>query len=280
MIKKIIFTVSLCLFMSYSYAQIDRSKQPEPGPAPEINLDEAKKFELNNGLTVLVVENHKLPRVRAQLRIDNPPILEGEKAGVQSLTGSLLGNGSTSIPKDDFNEEVDFMGATISIGAQGAFSSCLSKYFPRVLELMADAALNPNFTEEELEKERSKLITGLKTNEKDIGAISSRVQNVLAFGKNHPKGEFLSEETVNNVTLADVQQFYRDYFVPANAYLSIVGDVDFERSKKWLSSDSSHGPKQCHLQYRTQNLHKHSTPKSILLMYPTRYNPMLPCRTW
>ena len=129
MIKKIIFTVSLCLFLSYSYAQIDRSKQPEPGPAPEINLDEAKKFELNNGLTVLVVENHKLPRVRAQLRIDNPPILEGEKAGVQSLTGSLLGNGSTSIPKDDFNEEVDFMGATISIGAQGAFSAACQNTF-------------------------------------------------------------------------------------------------------------------------------------------------------
>ena len=99
---------------------------------------------------------------------------------------------------------------------------------------MADAALNPNFTEEELEKERSKLITGLKTNEKDIGAISSRVQNVLAFGKNHPKGEFLSEETVNNVTLADVQQFYRDYFVPANAYLSIVGDVEFETVKEMV----------------------------------------------
>jgi len=216
-------------------AQIDRSTQPKPGPAPEINLEEPKSFELNNGLKVLVVENHKLPRVRVQLNIDNPPVLEGEIAGVQSLTSSLLGNGSTTISKDDFNEEVDFMGASISIGAQGAFASCLSKYFPRVLELMADAALNPKFTEAELEKERNKLITGLKSNEKDIGTIAGRVQRVLAFGKNHPKGEYIDEETAKKVTLFNVEQFYRKNFVPANAYLVVIGDVEFEEVKKMVT---------------------------------------------
>ncbi len=89
-------------------AQIDRSKMPEPGPAPEINLKDPQRFELKNGLKVLVVENHKLPRVSIQLTLDNPPILEGNKAGVSRLTGSLLGNGSKSIPKDEFNEEVDY----------------------------------------------------------------------------------------------------------------------------------------------------------------------------
>ena len=84
-------TICCSLFFAASFSQIDRSQQPEPGPAPEINLKDAEKFELNNGLTVLVVENHKLPRVRIQLQLDNPPILEGDKAGVASLTGSLLG---------------------------------------------------------------------------------------------------------------------------------------------------------------------------------------------
>ncbi|NKI31525.1 M16 family metallopeptidase [Croceivirga thetidis] len=226
--KKYILSLLFCFGLSLAIGQIDRSKQPEPGPAPEINLDEAEKFELNNGLTVLVVENHKLPRVRIQLNIDNPPILEGEKAGVQSLTGSLMGNGSKSVSKDDFNEEVDFLGATLNIGAQGAFAQCLTKYFPRILELMADASINPNFTQEEFEKEKAKLITGLKTQEKDVSAIANRVQDVLVYGKNHPKGEFITEESVNNVTLVDVQQFYRDYFVPANAYLIVVGDVEFD----------------------------------------------------
>lgn len=213
-------------------AQVDRSIMPKPGPAPEINLAEPESFELSNGLKVMVVENHKLPRVSIQLTIDNPPILEGDKAGVSSLTGSLLGLGSKNISKDDFNEEIDFLGARLSFGSQSAFASSLSKYFPRMMELMADAAINPNFTQEEFEKEKAKLITGLKAEEKDVSAIAGRVQRALAYGKDHPYGEFTTEETVNNVKLTDVLQFYRKYFVPANAYLVVIGDVTFDQVKK------------------------------------------------
>ncbi len=225
----LLFTVFA--FASTINAQIDRSQMPKPGPAPVINLDEPQRFELKNGLKVLVVENHKLPRVSIQLRIDNPPISEGDKSGVSSLTGSLLGKGSQSISKDDFNEEVDFLGARINFGSQSAFASSLSKYFPRILELMTDAAINPNFTQEEFEKEKNKLLTGLKGEEKDVKAIAGRVQSALAYGKKHPYGEFTTEETVNNVTLADVKQFYANYFVPANAYLVIIGDVKFDEAK-------------------------------------------------
>ena len=163
--KKIYISLILGLVALNMQAQVDRSKMPKPGPAPEINLQEPMSLEMQNGLKVLVVENHKLPRVSIQLRIDNPPILEGNKAGVSSLTASLLGNGSKTITKDDFNEEVDFLGARISFGSQSAFASSLSKYFPRILELMADAAINPNFTEEEFDKEKQKLLTGLKAQE-------------------------------------------------------------------------------------------------------------------
>ncbi|MCB0372844.1 MAG: insulinase family protein [Muricauda sp.] len=233
--KKFLLMTALSLFMTATYAQIDRSKQPQPGPAPEINLKEPARFELNNGLKVLVVENHKLPRVRVQLTIDNPPILEGDKAGVSSLTGSMLGKGSKNIPKDDFYEEVDFLGANISIGNQSAFASSLSKYFPRILELLADAALNPDFKQEEFEKEKELLLTGIKSEEKDVSAIANRVEAALAYGKNHPYGEITSEETVNNVTLMDVEQFYRSYFVPANAYLVVIGDVEFDNVKELVT---------------------------------------------
>jgi predicted Zn-dependent peptidase len=221
------------------YAQVDRSTMPEPGPAPKIKLEDAERFDLANGLTVLVVENHKLPRVSIQLTMDNPPIFQGDKAGVASLTGSLLGNGSKTISKDEFNEEIDFMGASLNFGSGGAYGSSLTKYFPRLLELMADAAINPNFTQEEFEKERDKLITGLKTSEKSASAIASRVQGALAYGKGHPYGEFTTEETVNNVTLADVQRFYNDYFVPANAYLIVIGDTNVKQVKELVEKHFS-----------------------------------------
>lgn len=229
--KKLYSTLILLLAVMTSQAQVDRSQMPEPGPAPEVKLQEPKTFSLRNGLEVLVVENHKLPRVTMQLTLDNPPILEGNKAGVASLTGSLMGNGTQNIDKDAFNEEIDYLGARLSFGSQSAFASTLSRYFPRILELMADAAINPKFTQEEFEKEKQKLITGLKSSENDVKAVAARAKNALAYGKNHPYGEFVSIETVENITLEDVRQFYQDHFVPANAYLVIVGDVEFDKVK-------------------------------------------------
>ena len=230
--KKIILSLVIALTTVSLYAQIDRTTMPEAGPVPTINLEEPTRFELKNGLTVMVVENHKLPRVSIQLSIDNPPSLEGEKAGVSSLAAGLLGNGSTNISKDAFNEEVDFLGASLNFGASSAFASSLSKYFPRILELMADAAINPNFTEEEFQKEKEKLLTGLKSQEKDVSAMASRVQSAIAYGKDHPYGEFATEETVNKVSLEDAKKFYQTYFNPNNAYLVIIGDVDTKAVKK------------------------------------------------
>ncbi|MEE9362536.1 MAG: pitrilysin family protein [Cellulophaga sp.] len=233
--KKIYTTLALIFAVIAVQAQVDRSIMPKPGPSPKINLQEPQRFELKNGLQVLVVENHKLPRVSVQLRIDNPPVLEGDKAGLSSLAASLLGNGSKTISKDDFIEEVDFLGARINFGSQSAYASSLSKYFPRILELMADAGINPNFMQEEFEKEKQKLITGLKTEEKSVASIANRAQNALAYGKNHPYGEYTKEETVNNVTLLDVVQFHSDYFVPANAYLVIIGDIKFNDVQKLVT---------------------------------------------
>ena len=206
--------------------------QPKPGPAPSINIKKPETFSLPNGLKVLVVENHKLPRVSFNLSIDNTPYAEGDKKGVDDLTSSLIGNGSTKTSKDAFNEEIDFLGANINFFSSGAYASGLSKYASRILELMAEGALSPNFTQEEFDKEKDKLIEGLKTQEKSVTAVAGRVENVLAYGKSHPSGEYLSEETINNVSLADVKNNYRTYFVPEHAYLVVVGDVKIKEVKK------------------------------------------------
>ncbi|PNW29463.1 M16 family metallopeptidase [Formosa algae] len=219
------------------HAQIDRSKQPEPGPAPKITLENPQEFQLKNGIKVLVVENHKLPKVTFSLRLDNKPITEGNKAGVSSLLSSMLGNGTTSIPKDKFNDEIDFLGARLGFGSQSGYASSLTKYSSRILELMADAAINPLLTEEEFQKSKDQLIEGLKSQEKSVDAIASRVGNALSYGKNNPYGEFTTEETVNNITLQDVKDFYTTYFIPNNAYLVVVGDVDFKSVKKAITKD-------------------------------------------
>ena len=237
--KAKLYTLLAFLFVTVSItAQIDRSQQPKPGPAPIISLEKPTEYELKNGLKILIVENHKLPRVSYNLTIDRKPIIEGDKAGVTSLLGSVLGNGTTSINKDDFNEEVDFLGARLSFGFGGGFASSLTKYSDRILQLLADAAMNPLLTEEEFKKEKDILLEGLKTEAKSVDAVAGRVGRALSYGVEHPYGEFVTEETVNNVGFEDIKSYYDKYFGPNDAYLVVIGDVDtkdvYKRIKKYF----------------------------------------------
>jgi zinc protease len=227
--KSILLLSSLILTLT---TQAQDRPQPKPGPAPTINLKKPETFTLPNGLKVLIVEDHKLPRVSYSLSIDVAPYAEGEIKGVSDLMSAMLGDGTTKTPKDKFNEEIDFLGANINFYSSGASASGLSKHSTRILELMAEGALMPNFTIEELEKNRERLIDGLKADEKSVSAVASRVENVLAYGKNHPAGEYLTEETIKKVSLADVKNNYRTYFVPQNAYLVIIGDIKTKEIKK------------------------------------------------
>ena len=227
--KKVLILVVCIGFLCN--AQIDRSMQPQPGPAPEINFGTPKEHRFNNGLTLMVVENHKLPQVSVSLRIDNPLYTEGEKAGLSALLSRMMGKGSKNIPKDDFEEEVDFMGARLSLSAQGGYANALKRYFPRIFEMMADAALNPHFLPEEFQKEVDKTLEGIKSSDKDVKTAARRVENLLSYGSDHPYGEYISEQSVKRISMDDLEQLYRKTFHAQNAYITMVGDIDFDTAK-------------------------------------------------
>lgn len=229
--KKILLFASALLLTISAEAQIKRP-QPQAGPMPTVNVKKPQEFSLKNGLKVLVVEDHKLPRVSYSLTIDTAPYVEGAKAGVSSLTSAVVGNGTAKTAKEKFNDEIDFLGANVNFWNTGASASGLSKYSSRLLELMAEGSLSPLFSQEEFDKSKQQAIEGLKADEKSVASVAGRVTDALLFGKDHPNGEFITEQSLNNVTLADVKQNYASYFVPENAYLVVVGDVKFKDVKK------------------------------------------------
>jgi len=235
--KNKILSIIVVLTLSFSAtAQIDRSIQPTPGPAPKVKLGKATTFTLKNGLHVIIVENHKLPRASASLTIDNKPYAEGDKIGVSQLMGGLLGRGTKNITKDEFNEKVDYLGARVSFYSSGANASSLKKYFSEILSLLADGVKNSEFTQKEFDKEVKITLDAIKSNEKSVTAIARRVENALIFGKNHPSGEFTTAKSIKNITLEDVKNNYNAYYKPNNAYLVIVGDIDTKKTKKEVIS--------------------------------------------
>lgn len=225
--KKIAISFVLSLLIAtVGFAQVDRSQLPQSGPAPEIKIGEAETFTLENGLKVFVVKNTKLPRVSFTLVLERDPILEGDKAGMTSFVGEMMTAGTTNRTKDQLDEEIDFVGASLSASATSMYASSLKKHQEKVLELMADVLFNPVFPQGELDKLKKQALTGLAQSKDNPDAISGRLTSALVYGKNHPYGEVATEATINNVTVEDVKSYYQTYFKPNIAYLAIVGDMD------------------------------------------------------
>ena len=219
--------------------QLDRSIVPEPEPAPQINLPEYQKFALDNGLNVFVVENNKLPRVSLSLEFDAPPKLEGEKAGLSSIVGDLIGRGTTNRSKFQIDDEIDFIGATFETYSEGIYGACLTKHLPKLVEIMSDVLYYASFDPTELEKLKTQYISNIKAESEDPSAIVSNVRRKVIYGKDHPYGEITTEKSIQSITIEDCKQYIERVFNPSNAYLSIVGDISKEQAESVVRNNFS-----------------------------------------
>ncbi len=209
-----------------------RKHAPAPDPAPVIQIGDYQTFTLDNGLTVIVVEDHKIPAIDISLDVDVPPFYEKDKAGLSSLAGTLMAAGTKSRTKADIDEAVDFIGAYLTTWATGMYANCLSKHKDALLDVMSDVLLHPTFPEKEFEKERKRTLSGLAQQQDDPNAIARNVGHVLNFGKNHPYGEVATEETVKNITRDDLVKYYQTYYRPNISYLVLTGDITPDEAKE------------------------------------------------
>lgn len=228
--KKIILAACSVLLMA-SCKTLDRSIMPEPGAAKEVKIGKIESFTLDNGMKVFVVENHKLPKVSYSLQLDYDPVQEGPLAGLGSITGELLGTGTTSKDKDQIDKEVDFIGASFGTGSNGIFASSLTKHQDELLSIMSDVVLNAKFTQAELDRIKTQTISGLASSKDDPDAIAANVSSVLNYG-DHPYGEVMTESSVENINLAICNNYFKTYFRPNVAYMAIVGDITLEEARK------------------------------------------------
>jgi len=231
--RKILFTATGLLMLSGVFAQnIDRTHAPAPGPAPVIKLKDPAVYTLKNGIKVLVVEDHKVPSISASYFIYTGPVKEGEKAGAMSLMGGMLNEGTQHMSKADFDLAAEQDGTSISLNSSGGNVAALDRYFDKGLGLLADALRSPAMQQASFDKLKTQELNGLKSQGKDIKSIAGNVTGALAYGKNSPLGEFETIESVHQVELSDVKDFYKKYITPSNGYLTIIGDIKAEEAHK------------------------------------------------
>ncbi len=231
----LVLSIAFILSVSSAFSQVDRTKAPDPQPNPQINIPKPSVFTLENGLQVIVVENHKLPKISYQLYVDHPTNNEGNKAGLGDLFGQLLSSGTENTNKDDFDEKIDFIGATFSSNARGFFASSLTKHSEKLLSLINEVILSPAFPESEFDRLKNQTISELSTVITDPSSMAKNVSGIVNYGKDHPYGEIVTEKTIQNITLEDIKNHFKNNFQPQLSYLVIVGDISTEKAKEYAN---------------------------------------------
>jgi zinc protease len=241
--KKILYISLAVAFASFSACKskdntattaapkLDRSVVPSPGPAPTIQIGQYQLFTLENGMKLIVVENHKLPRVSYSINLKKDPIQEADKAGYVDLAGTMIQCGTKTKSKAEIDETVDYMGASLSTSSSGVYGSCLKKHSDNFLALMSDVVLNASFPQDEFDKLKKQQLSALASEKTSPDAISGKLANALNYGSKHPYGEIVTEETVNNISREDLVSYYNSYFKPNIATLIVVGDIKAEEAK-------------------------------------------------
>ena len=214
-----------------------RAKPPAPGPAPKLMLPVAKVFKLQNGLTVYLVERHKLPLASAQLVVTggnavNPP----DKPGLASFAADMLNEGTTKMSSLEFASAVEQLGASVNSEASEDSSSLeletLIKNDEPAFSLFADAALNPAFAPDEIERVRSSRITTLLQQKDSPQALVGQIYSRVLFG-NGPYGftPLGTEEATKAAKREDLLGLWKKTAVPSNSALVIAGDLTEDQAR-------------------------------------------------
>jgi zinc protease len=214
-----------------------RRQAPAPLPSSEIRVPTPYQTVLPNGLTLVVVEDKRLPLVSYRLAFrtgdaHDPP----ELPGLTDMMAGLLTEGTTSRTSRQIAEEVESMGATLHAGAGSDFTtlsaSALSVFGDKILELMADVTLRPSFPENEVELTRQNTKESLKQQRAQPSFLANEMVSRVMFG-DHPYSRIApTPESIDATTRERLVAFNRAVFVPNNAVFLIVGDVERTQVEK------------------------------------------------
>lgn len=218
---------------------LDRTKPPELGAATDMKMPAMVEKTLANGLKLVIVEQHEMPLVDVALVIrtgvEADPV---DKSGLATLTANMLDEGAGNRDALGIADQVGFLAVDLNASStwdQSVVSLHSTKAtLDSALALMADVALRPTFTEKEFTRVHNERLTGL-LQEQDRGpAIADRAFAAIVFGDDNPYGRSTagSRETVENIVRDDVQNFWKQWYVPNNATLVIVGDLTAAEAEK------------------------------------------------
>lgn len=228
-----IFLVFMLVFLSPVKAeQAKHYTDLKLPPLPEIKIPEYTRYQLDNGLTVFLMEDHELPLVSGQALIKTGDRLEpASQVGLAGIMGEVMRSGGTKIhPADQLNELLEFRAAAVESSVDNdigsvSFSS-LTEDLPEVFGLFVEVLREPIFPQDKIDLAKNQRRGMIARRNDDPNQISLREFQKLIYGSESPYARTLEYHHLDNISRQDLVKFYQTYFHPNNIILGIVGDFN------------------------------------------------------
>jgi zinc protease len=217
------------------YALLPAGGAPKSVLAAEVREEHPMlKFELANGLRLLLKEDHRLPFIEFRAAFKGGLLAETpENNGLTQLTGKMLLKGAAARSGEQIALDIESVGGSLdSYGGNNSFginAEVLSSDFALGLELAADVLLAPSFPAKDLERERDVQLAGIRAQKDHLLQSASKAMRRVLFGDTGYGLDVLGSETsVQTIRASDLKAFHRQFTRPNNGVLAICGDMNPE----------------------------------------------------
>jgi zinc protease len=199
---------------------------------PPITPENVARIVLDNGIVVLVKENHSNASVSLRGRLRAGSMYEADKtAGLAQFTAGALNRGTRKFTFQRLNATLDGVGMSLGVGAgtesAGFYGKALVEDFELLLTLAEEMLLHPKFPEREVLKLRGQLVTHLREAKQDTRWIATEKFHALCYPPGHPYHHLPdgTEETVRRLTETSLDRFHKRFYRPEGVIFVVVGDV-------------------------------------------------------
>jgi zinc protease len=212
----------------------NRTKQPPVTAVPSLKVPDFWRKDLANGTKVIGTQNTEIPTVTFSLTIPGGHLASANdlsKAGLASFFVRMMNEDTKNYTAEKLSIELQKLGSTISIstGIDGITYNVqsLKKNFDKTLSLLQERMFNPKFDQAAFDRIKAQTLQGFKLQKSQPASVANTVFARLNYGANNILGisQDGTEETVKNITLDDVKNYYNNYMTSVDAKLVVVGDI-------------------------------------------------------
>ena len=210
-----------------------RTDQPIPGISKAPRVPDYYKYQFKNGIKLIGTEYSEVPKIFLRIKIDGGNLFDDKKRlGLSEITASLMNESTKNYSSEDIEKELAKIGSEITFSSSGRsttiFMSSLTKNIDKTLELLQEKLFNPNFNEEDLRIVKKQYVESINSQEKNSQFVARDRFDKILFGDS-PFGLSANKKTINKIKIKHVDNYYKSYYAPSLAEISIVGDINKDK---------------------------------------------------